>query len=86
MTTVSSTASLGESLRYLNWIFNPWQRFEVARVYDLLATRALTEDELYLNLGYWREANTPEAACRALVCLLGREAGLNPAEIGRAHV
>ncbi len=71
---------LAESLRYVNWLINPWHRLRVSDVYDLLSTRALTTDSLYLNLGYWRNAKTPEDACHDLVVLLGDKAALTPTD------
>lgn len=58
-----------ESFADLNWLFNPFSRLDSARIYDLLSTRAATENGLYLNLGYWREARRLDAACDALVAL-----------------
>lgn len=69
-------ASFAESLRYLNWLFNPLQPFSVPEVYDLLSTRSWTRDRLYLNLGYWRAATDLDSACEAMADLLAGRAGL----------
>jgi ubiquinone/menaquinone biosynthesis C-methylase UbiE len=50
-------------------------------VYDLLADHNnLAEQSLYLNLGYWAEADGYDAACEALAVELGRVAGLGPGQ------
>ena len=47
-------------------------------LYRLASTNAFSERGLYLNLGYWPEARTIDAACEAMVELVGRTAGLTP--------
>ena len=74
------TESLRESLRYLNWVYNPFQSLGVSQVYDLLSTRAPTARGLWLNLGYWREARTLEDACTAMADLLAERAGMSTAD------
>jgi hypothetical protein len=49
---------LREALGYLRWCYLPWRTTAVTGVDDLLATRALSDHGLHLNLGYWREACT----------------------------
>jgi len=71
---------LREGLGYLRWIYAPVRRPSVADIYELIATDALSRDGLYLNLGYWRAADDIDAACRALVELLGKAAVLGPAD------
>jgi SAM-dependent methyltransferase len=69
-------ATWAETLRYLSWIFNPFQRLSVPEVYDLLATRAPTGRGLYLNLGYWEDAETLDDACDAMAALLAQRCGM----------
>jgi SAM-dependent methyltransferase len=69
-------AAWRESLRYLSWIFNPFSRLDVAGVYDLLSTRAPTGRGLYLNLGYWREAENLADACDAMAGLIAERCGM----------
>jgi cyclopropane fatty-acyl-phospholipid synthase-like methyltransferase len=76
--TMPHTSSWRETLAYLNWLFNPRQRLDTEAVYDLLSTRALTEQGLYLNLGYWAEAKDLDAASTALVDLVAEQARLGP--------
>lgn len=71
---------LRESLGYLRWIYDPTRRPSVTDIYELLATNAFSRRGLYLNLGYWRTAEDIDAACAALVDLLGRAAALGPGE------
>ncbi len=71
-----ATAPLRESLRHLNWVYNPFQSLGVSQVYDLLSTRAPTARGLWLNLGYWREARTLDDACTAMADLLAERAGM----------
>jgi SAM-dependent methyltransferase len=75
-TAVDRPGSLRESLRYLHWVFNPFQSLDVTQVYDLLSTRAPTERGLWLNLGYWREAQTLDEACTAMAELLAQRSGM----------
>jgi len=52
------------------------RRDRAAAVYDILAAHNnLGRDTLYLNMGYWREAPTYDAACEALALLLADRAG-----------
>jgi len=57
-------------LSYLNWLLNPAHGLDTDQVYELIDTAALTDEGLYLNLGYWREANTIDDASRALAMLV----------------
>lgn len=70
--------SLRETLGYLNWVFNPFQRLDVVGVYDLLSTRCPTERGLYLNLGYWTDASDLDQASDALAMLVGEAADVGP--------
>lgn len=78
--TARKRRSVGETLGYLNWVFNPFQRLDVAGVYDLLSTSSPTAHGLYLNLGYWRDARDIDAASRALAMLVGEHANLGPGD------
>ena len=50
-------------------------------VYEVLSTHnTLAERSLYLNLGYWVEATTYDAACQDLADLLAQAAGLCTAD------
>lgn len=69
-----------ETLRYLHWVFNPFQRLDTTDVYDLLGTRSPTRRGLYLNLGYWREATDLDAACEALALRVAEAADLRPGD------
>ncbi len=61
-----STNPLVRTLRYLNWLCNPWHGLDAARIYELLATSSPTEHGLYLNLGFWQHANSVDLASDAL--------------------
>ena len=69
-----------ETLRYLNWLFNPFQRLEVPALYDLLSTHAATERALYLNLGFWQDATDLDGASEALADLLADAVHLAPGD------
>ncbi|MCF1183146.1 methyltransferase domain-containing protein [Marichromatium gracile] len=66
------------ALALLDWIYNPLRRLPVSAVYDLLGTDSPAAGGHYLNLGYWAEADELDAACRALVDLVGARAGMAP--------
>lgn len=67
-------------LEYLDWLYNPFKRWEVTRVYDLLSTDVATEQGLYLNLGYWTGDQTLDEACQALAGLVGERAEMGPGD------
>jgi SAM-dependent methyltransferase len=46
--------------------------------YSLLATRAFTARGFYLNLGYWKTAQTIDQACEALAELVAETAAMGP--------
>lgn len=75
-----ANGTLGETLRYANWMFNPFRRPSVAGVYELIAARGISDTGLYLNLGYWKEAQTLDQACEALVRLVAETAALGPGD------
>jgi SAM-dependent methyltransferase len=77
---IASSQPLRESLRYLNWLYNPFQGLDASEVYDLLSTNSPTLRGLYLNLGYWRDAQDLDAASDALAMLVGERAGMKPGE------
>jgi ubiquinone/menaquinone biosynthesis C-methylase UbiE len=78
---VSPFGELQRGLRLANWILNPLQRPAVPSVYDLIGTDSPTKRGLYLNLGFWREADDMDTACEALVELVGRKARLGDSEV-----
>ena len=47
-------------------------------LYSRLATRAFTERGLWLNLGYWKEAQSIDEACAALAMLVAETAQMGP--------
>jgi cyclopropane fatty-acyl-phospholipid synthase-like methyltransferase len=52
------------------------RRDRAAAVYDILAAHNnLGRETLYLNMGYWAEADTYDQACEALALLLAERAG-----------
>ena len=52
------------------------RRDRAAAVYDILAAHNnLGRDTLYLNMGYWRDADSYDQACEALALLLAEKAG-----------
>lgn len=73
-TNAAKTAALAR------WLLNPFAVPTVAEIYEAIATDAISESGLYLNLGYWRTADTIDAACADLVRLLGETAELERAE------
>jgi cyclopropane fatty-acyl-phospholipid synthase-like methyltransferase len=74
----TSASRLRRGLGYLNWLFNPFHELDATAIYDLLSTGSPTERGLYLNLGYWEEAKTIDAASDALARLVGESAGMAP--------
>ena len=68
-------------LAYLNWLLNPIHRLSTSEVYDLIGSASLTEKALYLNLGFWREAETIEEASEALAMLVAAAGGMSPGDV-----
>ncbi len=65
-----------EALATARLMLSP-RRDRAAAVYDILAAHNnLGRDTLYLNMGYWRQAASYDAACEALALLLADRAGL----------
>ena len=79
-TAVRPRRPFRETLGYLNWVFNPFQRLDAVAVYDLLSTHSPTERGLYLNLGYWPRAADLDDASEALAMLVGETADLGPGD------
>lgn len=73
-----ANGTLQQALGYAGWLFNPFRRLSVPDIYALLATDAISDTGLYLNLGYWEEARTLDQACEALVRLVAETAALGP--------
>ncbi|MDZ7714150.1 MAG: methyltransferase domain-containing protein [Rhodovibrio sp.] len=66
---------------FARWMLDPRNRTSVAEIYETIATNALSETGLYLNLGFWRDdVDSVDAASTALVHLLGKAAGLKPGD------
>ena len=66
---------------FARWLLDPTNRPSVAEIYETIATNALSESGLYLNLGFWRDDVTNvDQASTALVHLLGKAADLKPGD------
>lgn len=67
-----------ESTLKLLGLFLSRSKTRAQTIYRILSTEnALGQDSLYLNLGFWAEARTYDAACRDLALLLSEAAALN---------
>lgn len=64
------TNSLRQYASYMNWVFNPFHGLDTSGVYDLLSTTSATDNGLYLNLGYWKNADSIDEASDALARLV----------------
>jgi len=78
---MSTRRSLGQGLKEamaLLALFLWPSKNRVSSVYDFLGRHNnLAEDSLFLNMGYWKEANAYDEACRALAALVGEAAELD---------
>ncbi len=72
---------LANFLGYLNWLARPSHGLSTSEVYDLIATASPTEHGLYLNLGYWREAETMDDASEALAMLVADAGGMTSGDV-----
>ena len=71
----------GHFFTYLNWLLNPFHGLKTTEVYDLIGTTSLTEHGLYLNLGYWRNAETIDEASEALALLVAKRGGMGAGDV-----
>lgn len=71
----------GRFFEYLNWLLNPFHGLKTTEVYDLIGTTSLTEHRLYLNLGYWRDAETIDEASEALALLVAERGGMGAGDV-----
>ena len=76
-TTRRSNSRLSRFVRYGNWIFNPAHGLSTSQVYDLIDRSSPTEKGLYLNLGYWKDAETMDSASDALAMLVAEAGGMS---------
>jgi len=65
---------------YLNWLLNPFHGLQTTEVYDLIGETSLTGNALYLNLGYWRDADTIDDASEKLALLVAERGGMRPGD------
>ncbi|GHD52795.1 type 11 methyltransferase [Thalassobaculum fulvum] len=73
------TASrLRETWGYLRWFYWPFGSMSARDIYELVSTNAFSNDGLYLNLGYWKDAATIDEACQGMARLLAETAGFGP--------
>ena len=75
-----SDNTIGRFFAYVNWLFNPFHGLKTTEVYDLIGTTSLTENALYLNLGYWRDVDTIDEASEALALLVAKRGGMGPGD------
>ena len=71
---------LREALDYVLWAYTPFRPMTARGLYELVSTNAFTARGLYLNLGYWKDADTIDQACEALAALVGETAEIGPAD------
>jgi ubiquinone/menaquinone biosynthesis C-methylase UbiE len=73
-----SRGRMREAVDYFLWAYTPFRRMTAPDIYELVSTNAFTARGLYLNLGYWKNAQTIDKACEALADLVGRTATMGP--------
>ncbi len=76
----ATRGKLRETLDYFLWAYTPFRPMTARGLYELLSTNAFTARGLYLNLGYWKDAQTIDQACEALAALVGETAAIGPAD------
>lgn len=73
--------SFTDALRLASLFLRPGKG-DTRTLYELLGTHnRLGDDTHYLNLGYWKDATTYDAACRDLAHLLATTAGMHPGDL-----
>ncbi|MEQ9335531.1 methyltransferase domain-containing protein [Thalassobaculum sp.] len=78
MTAGSTASRLRETWGYLRWFYWPFGAMSARDIYELVSTNAFSNDGLYLNLGYWKDADTIDEACEGMARLLAESAGFRP--------
>lgn len=74
----SRPSALRETLTYFWWFYTPFSRMSASDIYDLVFTNSYSENGLYLNLGYWKDAANIDEACQGMATLLADTAELGP--------
>src|SRR3546814_2721829 len=80
MTAGSTASRLRGTWGYLRRFYWPFGSLSAKDIYELVSTNACGNDGLSLNLGYWKDDTSIDAAC------VGRAWMLACTYIGRAHV
>jgi cyclopropane fatty-acyl-phospholipid synthase-like methyltransferase len=80
MTAGPTASRLRETWGYLRWFYWPFGRMSARDIYELVSTNAFSNDGLYLNLGYWKDASSIDEACEAMARLLADTAGFGPGD------
>lgn len=75
MNTGPTASRLRETWGYLRWFYWPFGALSARDIYELVSTNAFSNDGLYLNLGYWKDAASIDEACEAMARLLADTAG-----------
>ncbi len=76
----AAAGRLRETVDFLLWAYTPLRPLDAAALYDLLSTNALSARGLYLNLGYWKNAQTIDKACEAMASLVATAAEMRPGD------
>lgn len=76
--TLPARGKLREAWDYFRWFYTPFAKMSARDIYELVSTKSFSREGLYLNLGYWKDATTIDAACEALVRLVAEAAGFGP--------
>ena len=77
-TAGAARAGLREAITYALWGYTPFRRLSARGLYELVSTNGFTAQGFYLNLGYWQDARSIDAACPALAALVAETAGMGP--------
>ena len=59
-----------KTLDYASWAYMPRTRLSTVQLYELIATDTVAPHGLFINMGYWRDAQSVDRACEAMVQLL----------------
>jgi len=78
--SVATRGRLREAMDYILWAYTPFRRMTARDIYELVSTNAFTARGLYLNLGYWKSAQSIDQACEALAGLVAETAAMGPGD------
>jgi cyclopropane fatty-acyl-phospholipid synthase-like methyltransferase len=74
-------ARFKRTLDYASWAYLPCTRLSVTQLYEMIAADTVGPRGLFINMGYWRNTQSVDEACEAMVELLAETVQLGPDDV-----